>query len=171
MQTAKKVNRGGRPRKFQESSRPITITLPDRTLNLLTSVDSDRAQAIVKATDWATRTNHKKAKPVEVVEVQKGYALIVVGPSQCLRRIPWLQLAEIAPARFLLVIPSGTPVETLEVSILDMLDGLTDDEEYERLLLNDLRQCLIKQRRNQKMSKAELLLIDTSIGPGPSLTN
>ena len=33
-----------------------------------------------------------------------------------LKRIPFLKLIEIAPARYLLTIPSGTAVESLEVA-------------------------------------------------------
>jgi len=41
----------GRPRKFQEASRPVTVTLPQRTLELLSTFDEDRGRAIVKVTD------------------------------------------------------------------------------------------------------------------------
>lgn len=154
-------NRGGRPRKFNESSRPITVTLPERTLRLLASVDGDRALAITKATDWVTRSKEKNVPTVEIVEVEKGQGIILVGPSKCLQRLAWLTLVEIAPARFLLVIPSGTAVERLEVAVMDMLDNLAKNDEYERKLLTELRGCLSRQRRGNKVSKAEMLLFDT----------
>lgn len=158
----KSTRAGGRPRKFAEASRPITVTLPDRTLALLESVHSDRALAITKATDWVTRAQENESSPVEIVEVEKGRAVIIVGPSRCLQQLPWLRLVEIAPSRFLLVIPTGTPIETLEVAIMDMVDGLPAREKYERGLLSELRRCLTLQRRSKKVSKAELLLIDMS---------
>ena len=37
---------GGRPAKFAEPSRPVTVTLPERVLQLLAAVDADRAKAI-----------------------------------------------------------------------------------------------------------------------------
>lgn len=156
------INIGGRPRKFSESSRPITVTLPQRTLTLLKSVDSDRAHAIVKATNWVTGVGKEKDSLVEIVEVEEGRAVIIVGPSRSLKSLPWLRLAEIAPARFLLIVPTGTPIEILELAMMDMVDGLGEHEAYERRLLNELRECLTRQRRNNKVSKAELLLIDTS---------
>ena len=160
---SKPHNLGGRPRKFNESSRPITVTLPERTLTLLASVDNDRALAITKATDWVTRSKQGNVPKVEIVEVEKGRAIILVGPSKCLKRLDWLRLVEIAPARFLLVLPSGTAIETLEVAVMDMLDGLAKQDEYERELLMGLRGCLTRQRRGNKVSKAEMLLIDTSV--------
>lgn len=150
----------GRPRKFAEASRPVTVTLPHRTLQLLRSVHHDRAQAIATVTDWATREDRDAF--VDIVEVQGSQAVIVVGPSRCLTGIPWLRLVEIAPARFLLVIPSGTAIETLEVAVLDLLDSLSDDDEYERALLTKLRDVLTSQRRTERVSKAEILLLDRS---------
>jgi hypothetical protein len=152
---------GGRPPKFREPRRPITVTLPDRTLRQLASVTPDRARAIVKVTDAAVGSDEKGRKPVEVVEVSPGMGLIVVGPSRSLKQIPWLRLAEIAPARYLLAVPSGTAIETLEVEVTDLLEGLPVEEEHERQLLTELRSYISKLRRGRKMSKAELLFIET----------
>jgi len=44
---------------------------------------------------------------VDLVEVAPGAAVIMVGPSRSLRKIPWLKLAELSPRRFLLTIVSG----------------------------------------------------------------
>ena len=51
MASSAKKNRTGRPAKFAEPSRPVTVTLPERILDLLAAVDSDRAQAIVKTVE------------------------------------------------------------------------------------------------------------------------
>ena len=50
-----------------------------------------------------------------------GKSLIVVGPSKALRKIPWLKLIEIARARYLVTVPSGTPIEVVEVALRDLL--------------------------------------------------
>lgn len=162
VQIGKQKNQGGRPRKFNEPSRPVTLTLPFRTLELLESIDSDRALAITKATDWVTCSKRDSQPPVQIVEVEKGRAIILVGPSRSLRKIKWLKLVEIAPSRFLLVIPTGTPIESLEVAIMDLIEGLDDKDEYERELLGELRRYISQQRRSDRVSKAELLLIDIS---------
>ena len=53
-----------------------------------------------------------------------GVGIILVGVSRCLRQIPWLRLVEVAPARFLLSIPSGTPVELLEIALDDLREAV-----------------------------------------------
>ena len=150
----------GRPPKFNEERRPITVTLPERTLQQLAAIHhGDRARAIVKAAATTTRLHSKQAPPVEVVEVSQGQALIMIGPSRSLRQITWLQLAEIAPSRFLLVVPSGTMTEKLEVAVADLLEDLLPSETYERGLLADLLHILRSRRRQQDVSKAEILLL------------
>ncbi len=158
---SKRRNPGGRPRKFSEASKPITVTLPERTLELLASVHGDRALAIARAADWVTQAQEGQSPAVELVEVEKGRSIILVGPSRSLRKIGWLRLVQIAPARYLLVIPTGTAIESLEVAVTDLLDGAARGDTYERKLLSELARCLTLHRRGKKLSKAELLLIDS----------
>ncbi|MCL2669757.1 MAG: hypothetical protein FWE89_03635 [Syntrophaceae bacterium] len=149
----------GRPVKYAEASRPVTMTLPERILNDLASLDEDRSKAIVRCVEATLQQADNQMKPVELIQVTQGKALIVVGPSSALRQIDWLQLIEIAPFRYLLVLPTGTAVETLEVTIQDMLMRMKENgREY--TLLSDLRDILSVQRRGGAISKAELILID-----------
>ena len=114
----------------------------------------------MKCIEAVTGTGDRALKVVELVEVIPGKALIVVGPSRLLHKISWLRMAEIAPGRYLLVLPSGTPVEVLEVEIQDLIDKLGSDEKTERHLLSELRATLVDQRRRRTVSKAELVFID-----------
>ncbi|MGH7818140.1 MAG: hypothetical protein ACREQ9_00030 [Candidatus Binatia bacterium] len=156
------ANPGGRPRKFREPSRPITLTLPERTLRQLEVVDADRARAIVKVTDAVVSHDSAATNPVQIVEIEPGTAIILVGPSKVLQQIPFLRLVEVAPARYLLTVPTGTPIESLEVALLDVLEGLPSREKHERALLEELRNHFRRFRHGQKMSKAELLFVGTS---------
>ena len=117
MESTPKKRAGGRPPKFREARRPITVTLPDRILQKLHSVNPNRCRAIVKCVEAVTGEGNRPLKPVELVEVAPGKALIVVRPNRSLAKIEWLRLVEVAPARYLLVLPSGTGVEALEVAI------------------------------------------------------
>jgi hypothetical protein len=153
---------GGRPPKFDEPSRPITVTLPERTLKDLEVIDADRAVAIVKATDNAVGGGFGSERLVELVTVSKEQSLIVVAPCQALRNIPWLSMVEIAPTRFLLALPSGTQIEVLEVAISDMLEHLPASEDRERRILGELRTLIASIRRNGRVTKAELLLVNSS---------
>ena len=144
-----KVYAGGRPPKFDEPRRPVTMTLPERTLRRLAAVDADRASAVVKLVDSTVPAKEGARKLVEVVEVAPGAAIIVVAPSRFLRRIPWLKLAEVTPGRHLLTVVPGTAIESLEVAILDILEGLPPSEVYERNILEELRRLIGASRRDQ----------------------
>lgn len=152
---------GGRPPKFQETRRPITVTLPERVLHVLESVHPDRARAIVKCVEATVGVSEEGKRGIDLVEVFPGTALILVASNRSLQKIEWLRLVEIAPARFLLVLPSGMPVERLEVEIGDLLDELPPDEESERSLLLQLRNLIMQQRRKKSVSKGELLFLST----------
>jgi hypothetical protein len=153
------IRKRGRPPKFQQRGRPITVTLPDTTLSRLAAIDPDRARAIVKATDAAVQTDLGSAKLPELVEVSSGVSVILVGPSAALRKIEWLRLMEIAPSRFLLVIPTGTSIDSLELAVIDLLDNLATSDDWERAVLRRLRELIARLRRGSEVSKAELLLI------------
>jgi hypothetical protein len=152
---------GGRPSKFDEPSRPVTMTLPERVLRLLSTLDSDRARAIVKLTDCALAPPEGKAPTlVELVQVSPTKAIILVANSRYLRTIPWLRLVEVAPAKNLLTVPPGTPIEKLEITIGDLLDDLHADDPVEHDLLESLRKCLSGSRRKQMVTKGEILFIE-----------
>jgi hypothetical protein len=151
----------GRPPKFRGPRRPVTVTLPESTLARLASIDSDRARAIVKITDAAVPLDPKQQLQVELVEVSPGLAIIIVGPSQLLRKIEWLRLVEVAPMRFLLSIPLGTSIDSLELAVLELLEDSELYDARERSLLSQLRDLIRILRRRGELSKAEMLFVDT----------
>lgn len=161
--TERKPNSGGRPPKFQEPRRPVTMTLPQRILDQLAEIDPDRTWAVVKVTEAVAGAGAGRFKPVDLVEMAPGKALIVVGPSEALRRIPWLNLIEINRARYLLTVPTGTPVEALEVALRDLSqDPELQKNERESAVLQELLNLIGRQRRTRRLSKAEILIIDTA---------
>jgi hypothetical protein len=152
--------RAGRPPKFNEVRRPVTVTLPERILDLLAEVDADRARAIAKVTEAAVGRDRPENRQVELVEIAPGRCVVVVSQSEYLRKIPWLKLAEISPARNLLIIPPGTPIETLEVSILDLIeDEATDPKAV--TMLKQLRSTLSRLRREGRVTKGEIIFFTT----------
>jgi hypothetical protein len=106
----------------------------------------------------------KDKKAVELVEVAQGVAVIIVGRSQYLQRIPWLRLVEIAPARFLLCIPPGTPVDSLEIAIMDLLESCAKEDKEDRRSLTQLLDVVKNQRLKQSIFKTEILLVRLGIG-------
>lgn len=160
MKSNNKMSTGGRPPKFLEKSRPVTVTLPERTIRKLESVSDDRAKAIVKCVDSVVGHDGNVHKPVELVEVAPGKAIIIVGPSKALRKISWLGMVEIAPARYLLSIPTGVSTEMMEVTIRDLILDLRKQQIQERVLLEDLCSLLGHHRRRATVSKGEMFFVD-----------
>jgi hypothetical protein len=158
-----KKNNSGRPPKFDEESSPITVTLPRRILKKLESIDLDRAKAIVKCVENVTDQIGLQREKVHIARVTDDTGLIVVPSSKSLRSIPWLQLIEITPYRYLLAVPTGTSIESLEIAIIDLVERLPDDEIAEKTMLTDLRQTISQHRRSAEFTKGEILFIKTSV--------
>ena len=160
MKASKNQGRGRRP-KFNEPRKPVTMTLPERTLGQLATIDPDRARAIVKLAEYQAGGSGEFPAAVEVVNVAPGLGIILVGPLRSLRQFESLRLVEVAPGRSLLTIPTGTAIESLEMELVDRLESLPREYEAERPFLDKLRVILGHQRRQKAVSKRELLLIAT----------
>lgn len=160
-QTAEKSTCRGRPPKFREARRPITVTLPERILKTLERISSDRGQAIVKCVEALISSDGALAKPVELVNVLPGKALIIVGPSKALSKIHWLRRIEISPTRYLLVLPSGLSVESMELAIIELMENIDSDDQDEYSLLKELRRIISYQRRENTISKGEIVFVNT----------
>jgi hypothetical protein len=162
MQGKGQKNRAGRPAKFSEPRRPVTMTLPERILSQLADIDPDRSRAVVKVAEAIFGTGKGKFKPVELVEMAPGKSLIVVGPSKTLKKIPWIKLIEIARTRYLLTISPGMSIEAMEVALRDLLPNpMLLKNERETIVLQELLNLIGHQRRARRLSKAEILIVDT----------
>lgn len=150
---------GGRPPKFDEPSRPITITLPESTLRGLQRIDPDRGRAIVRLTQDALREQTANQPLVEILEMAPNTGLIVVGPSLTLKRIPFLHLVEVSPTRFLIALDAGNDYRALELAVQDLLEELPASEDHERDLLHELVKMAKKLRQSARVSMAEVLLV------------
>ena len=156
----REIGRGGRPAKFDEPSRPVTITLPDRILDRLAEIDGDRAKAVVKAVEAALGgAGDAPAEPVRKLRIAKDESLLVVARSRLLASIPWIRMVEIAPGRHLLSLRDGVPIEKLEVTLEDLLDSNPDAGEAERNVLRTLLSRIRAPRRNQAVRKEEILVV------------
>ena len=168
--TDKSRAKGGRPAKFGEPSRPVTVTLPLRILDRLAEIDGDRAQAIVKAVETVLgETRQAPAAPVRELPISDEEALIAVADNRFPRNIPWLTMIEVAPGQHLLSLKDGIPVEKLEVTLGDFLDSPGDATEAERNVLRMLRDVLRTPRRNRAV-RPEAILIIRKAHLSPSLS-
>jgi hypothetical protein len=157
-QPRKQKDPRGRPPKFLEPSRPVTVTLPDRTLDLLPGIHQDRALALAKAVDLACK-NVDAYAPVEIVTASKGLGIILVRACKALALVPSLTLVEVTHGRFLLALPPGSSADTLEVELLDVMDDLVEDDP-DRPLLEELRKKIAGLRRSRRVQRAEILFVE-----------
>ncbi|MBI2568279.1 MAG: hypothetical protein HYV63_14740 [Candidatus Schekmanbacteria bacterium] len=156
----KNVQKAGRPPKFDEPRRPVTVTLPERTIQQLARVHPDRARAIALLAENAAGAPERAAHGVELVRFAPDSALILVGKSPTLAGIDGLRLVEVIPDRYLLVVPSGASAESLELALHDALNELpADADPGERAILEELARLMGHGRRQSAMSKGELLII------------
>lgn len=150
---------GGRPPKYAGPSRPITVTLPESTLKGLEHIHQDRGQAIVKLTEAALRQTPGTPPMVEIVEMAANTGLLLVGPSEALRRIPFLHLVEVAPARFILALDPGNDFKILELAIQDALEDVPEEDLRERELIGLLLEKIKHVRKSERVSMAEILFV------------
>lgn len=156
---ANKINAArGRPPKFREERRPITVTLPTRILETLRKVDPDRARAIVKVTNAADPALTGR-QPVEIIGVAPGSSLIVVVKNRALESVNGVRLVEIAPARYLITVQKNLSLESLEVQLQDKFEGTTNRED--RDFLADLLFQLRRHRRLESIAREDILIIST----------
>ncbi len=152
-------SKGGRPRKFTEPSRPVTVTLPDSTIEQLASIDHDRARAIAKASRLACGIAKPEAPDVEICHAGNNRALIVVKPNRYLRQLDCIRLLELFPGRSLISILPGTPSSTIEVGLRDLVESIPKTETRERAMLEKLSTIFRKSRHSNVMLKEEILII------------
>lgn len=157
----RKPNPRGRPRKFHEPSRPVTVTLPDRTLEILSELGPDRGRAIVAVADSFAERRQLPRPRVELVSVSPELSVILIGPCPPLSEIESLRTIEVSPGRFLLTVSPGTPISALEVELADLVEhpSLSPADEA---LLQELMQVLRSQRRRKNITKAEILFVGDS---------
>ena len=156
--TTKKTSRGGRPPKFAEKTAPVTMRLPLSTLGLLSQIDPDRTRAVVQAVA-AAACGEDGGSGVQAIDISAGKALITVPDCPHLRGISWLRLIEISPGRNLLSLRKGIPIEKLEVTLGDILDGDDAPDESERRTIANLLECIRTPRRNRTVETEEILLV------------
>jgi hypothetical protein len=152
-------NPGGRPPKYNEPSRPVTVTLPESTLRQLEQISPDRGEAIVKLTNHLRASNISSSR-VEILDVGRKSGLIIVGPCPVLSKIPFLHLVEVAPSRFLLAVDSEQDFAALELAIQDLLDSKEPNPQDEQEIIDELLSTIRHLRRNRQTSHAEILLVN-----------
>ena len=150
---------GGRPAKFAEPRRPVTVTLPVRVLEALERVDPDRAKAIVKLAEGMGGGGGRLPKPAWLVEIGKRRGVILVGHSKRLAGLPWMRLVEVAPGRHLISVRPGTTIESMELALRDLLEEMPGGGDGEREVLEALLGIVRSKRRAKAATMEEILVV------------
>lgn len=147
----------GRPPKYQEPSRPVTVTLPVSTLDGLSRIDSDRSRAIVRVTEKALKPSGEEPVLAEIVKVVPETGLLIVGPNSVLPRIPFIRLIEVAPERFLIALEVGHDFKSLELALLDIVNEIPDAREHQ--LVGELLEHIRNLRKSDRVRMGEILFV------------
>ena len=136
--------RRGRPRKFGEPSRAVTLTLPENVIAALERVDHDLSRAVVRVTQpEMTKQPHPAAELVRFGRL----AVIVVNPTRTLERRTGVILVPLSDGRALIAFDESITPARLELKIQDELDDRALPPEDARIF-EDIRDLLREARRS-----------------------
>ena len=138
----------GRPRKFSEPSRTVTLTLPESVLETLATLHADVSQAIVRLTRRSTPRLQRKAADLLVFGQR---AVITIRPTPSLELRAGVQLVPLPDGRALISFEEPTSLAALQLSLSDALEDprmkAADRAVYENLL-----DILREARRSEDVS-------------------
>lgn len=111
--------RRGRPRKFTEPSRAITLTLPEHVIGTLDEIDHDLSRAVVRLVQ--PHVASRPHPPAELVSFGSR-AVIVVNPTRTLEQRTGVMLIPLSDGRALVSLDDSTTANGLELMIQDALE-------------------------------------------------
>jgi len=140
--------RRGRPRKFSQPSRPVTLTLPEHVIDTLSGVDPDLSRAVVRLAQ--PEVGKQPHPPAELVTFGRR-AVIVVNPTRTLERRTGVVLVPLSDGRALISFDSSMTPAGLELTIQDALDEHDLPDEDSRIF-ESIRDLLRDVRRSQSVT-------------------
>ncbi len=147
--------RRGRPRKFVEPSRAITLTLPESVIQALSAVDHDLSRAVVRVTqpEMAKRPH----LPAELAMFGR-HAVIVVNPTRTLEQRTGVLLVPLSDGRALISFDESMTAARLELKIQDELDAHGLPAEDARVF-ESIRNVLKEARRSKSVALQQRSII------------
>lgn len=144
----------GRPRKFDEPTRVVSLTLPESVIGSLSRLHQDLGHAVAGLIQGRSTPTERPAAEL----VTFGHrAVISVRPSRALERQLQVSLVPLPDGRALIAFDTPQSVAELELRIHDALeDGLIDAED--RPTFEGIRAILRDARRSE-----EVLLVPRNI--------
>ena len=146
--TSAAAPRRGRPRKFSESSRAITLTLPEHVILALEGIDHDLSRAVVRLTQ--PELAKQPHPPAELVSFGRR-AVIVVNPTKTLEQRTGVLLVPLSDGRALIAFDESMTTARLELRIQDALDDHQLPDEV-ALVFEGIRDILKDARRSSTVA-------------------
>jgi hypothetical protein len=109
----------GRPRKFAEPSRAVTLTLPEQIIAALSGIDPDLSRAVVRLAQ--ADVAHQPHAPAELASFGRS-AVIVVNPTRTLEDRTGVTLIPLSDGRALISFDDAMTAARLELSVRDVLE-------------------------------------------------
>ncbi len=121
-------------------------------------VDADRAKGIVKCVENTLAEN--KNGNVNVLKISDKEGILTVGPCNILNTIPHLKLIEISPLHYMISKPAGTPIEMIEIALIDMIEKISPEQHEEKDMLMKIRNYIKTHRENDSLQTREIILLN-----------
>jgi hypothetical protein len=145
----------GRPRKFADASRAVTLTLPDSVIATLRGIHHDLSQAIVRLTQRNRSRTRRKGADLMVFGKR---AVITIRPTPSLEMHAGVQLVPLPDGRALISFADPTSLAALQLSIADALDD-ADMPAADRQVYEHLGRILRDARRSDRVTLAQRHII------------
>jgi hypothetical protein len=149
------VPRRGRPRKFMQPSRAVTLTLPENVIAALEAVDNDLSRAVVRVSQ---REMTKRPHPAAELAVFGRFAVIVVNPTRTLEQRTGVLLVPLSDGRALISFDETMTAARLELKIEDELEDRALPSE-DALVFASIRELLRETRRSKSVSLTQRNII------------
>ena len=149
------VPRRGRPRKFMQPSRAVTLTLPENVIAALGAVDHDLSRAVVRVSQ---REMTKRPHPPAELAAFGRFAVIVVNPTRTLEQRTGVLLVPLSDGRALISFDETMTAARLELKIEDELEDRALPPE-DALVFASIRELLRETRRSKSVSLTQRNII------------
>lgn len=140
--------RRGRPRKFAEPTRVVSLTLPESLIASLSNVHADLGMAVASL---VRRDAIAAPRPSAELVVFGRRAVISVRPTAALERRLGVELVPLADGRALIALETPVTLAELELRIADTLEDDTLQAD-EREVFETLRGILRDARRSSDVT-------------------
>lgn len=157
---ARLVPHRGRPRKFAEPSRSVTLTLPEGVIAALGGIDRDLSRAVVRI---AQPQMNKGPSAAAELAVFGGRAVIVVNPSRALEERIGIVLVPLSDGRALISFDESMSVASLELQLRDALEEdilAKEDARVFKAVADLLRQARLSE--NVEASQRRIIVLEST---------